>query len=196
MSLPFLSTPPSCPCHFIGMSASYSMFVPFFRCESFPYISRRADCFPCPLFPFYSPCTPLVFICVPFMSLSVPLCFPFISRCFPVMLTSYCLPSFPCTSSHFPIAPQHFPHKDTVFPAFSKRGRQKTQSFFQPGTPVLRFPKTTFSGTSSNYRAVRGEAPPPAPKPYVSDVGRGGGGQGGGYPLSSLRYPTCLRNVG
>ena len=127
MSLPFLSTPPSCPCHFLGRSASFSMHVPFFRCESVPYISRRADWLPCPLFPFHSPCTPLVFISVPFMSLSVPLCFPFISRCCPLMSTSHFLPSFPCTSLHFPCAPRHFPQQNTVFPA--QRGRPKTQRF-------------------------------------------------------------------
>ena len=133
------------------------MYVPFFRCESFPYISRRANWCPCASFPSHSPCTPLVFISVPCMSLSVPLCFPFISRCFPVMSTSYFLPSFPCTSLHFPVAPQYVPQKNTVFPAFSQLGRPKTQSFSQifgkrrqepqtskepagglePGTPVL-----------------------------------------------------------
>ena len=91
------------------------MYVPFFRCESFPYISRRADWFPCALFPLPSSCTPLVFISVPCMSLSVPLCFPFMSRCFPVMSTSYFLPSFPCTSLHFPFAPQMLPAKKHGF---------------------------------------------------------------------------------
>ena len=133
------------------------MYVPFFRCESFPYISRRADWFPCALFPFHSPCTPLVFISVPFMSLSIPLCFPVISRCFPVMSTSYFLPSFPCTSLHFlafPLCSPAFPVKNTVFPVFSQRGRPKTQSLsrfrqetqtgkepaggIEPGTPVMR----------------------------------------------------------
>ena len=111
------------------MSASFSTHVPFFRCESFPYISRRADWFPCALFPFHSPCIPLVFIAVPCMSLSVPLCFPFMSRCFPVMSTSYFLPSFPCTSLHFPFAPQYFPQNNAGFPAFSQLGRPKTQTF-------------------------------------------------------------------
>ena len=51
-------------------------------------------------------------------------------------------------------------------------------------------PKTTFTGTSSNCRAVRGGPPPlPPQKTYVIDVGRGGG-QGGGYPQSSSKYPT------
>ena len=75
------------------MSASFSMYVPFLRCESFPYISRRADWFPCALFPFHSPCTPLVFMSVPFMSLSVPLCFPFISLHF--LAFPLCSPVFP-----------------------------------------------------------------------------------------------------
>ena len=58
---------------FLGMSTSLSMCVTFFRCESFPYISRRADWFPCALFPFHSPCTPLVFHFCPF---HVPFSFP------------------------------------------------------------------------------------------------------------------------
>ena len=106
------------------------MYVPFLRCESFPYISRRADWFPCALFLFHSAYTPLVFISVPFMSLSVPLCFPFISRCFPVMSTSYFLPSFPCTSLHFPFAPQYFPQKQTqLFQRFRKEDVQKHRVF-------------------------------------------------------------------
>ena len=32
--------------------------------------------------------------------------------------------------------------------------------------------------------------PPPKKKSYVTDVGRGGGWGGGGYPLSSSKYPT------
>ena len=164
------------------------MYVPFFRCESFPYISRRADWCPCSSFPSHSPCTPLVFISVPCMSLSVPLCFPFISRCFPVMSTSYFLSSFPCTSLHF---------------AFSQLGRPKTQSFSRfsakggrnPKPAKSRqgesslgplfcdtgSPKTTLSGTSSNCR------PPPPPTYQMSGEG---GGVGGAYPLSSLRCPT------
>ena len=105
------------------------MYVLFFRCESFPYISRRVDWFHCALFPCHSPCTPLFFMSVPVMSVSLPLCLPFISRCFPDMWTSYFLPSFPCTSLHFPFAPQYFPQKNTVFSAFAQRGRPKTTSF-------------------------------------------------------------------
>ena len=118
LSPPLLSTPPSCPCHFLGMSASFSMYVPFFRCQSFPYISCRC---PCRLFPFDSLCTPLVFISVPFMSLSVPLCVPFISPCFPVMSTSYFLPAFP--SWHFPTCSPAFSSKKHVFPQDVKKHR-------------------------------------------------------------------------
>ena len=127
MSLPFLSTPPSRPCHFLGMSASFSMYVPFFRCESFPYISRRADWFPCSLFPFHSPCTPLVFISVPFMSLSVPLCFPFISPCFPVMSTSYflafrlCSPVFPATHGFSSVFAKRASKNTEFFPELAPR---------------------------------------------------------------------------
>ena len=180
------------------------MSVPFLRCESFPYISRRADWFPCALFPFHSPCTPLVFMFVPFMSLSVPLCFRFISRCFPVMSTSYFLPSFPCTSLHFPFAPQYFPQKKhvfyTFFSAFSQRGRPKTQSFPRFSAKGGRKPKPPkepaggielgplFCLVERHQIAVWYEGPPPT-YPTYQNVG-GGGGKGGGYPLSSSKYPT------
>ena len=191
MSLPFLSTPPSCPCHFLGMSASFSMHVPFFRCESVPCISRRADWLPCPLFPFHSPCTPLVFISVPIMSLSVPPLFPFHFPLLSCHVDSLFLPSFPCTSLHFPCGPQQQRGrpKHRVFKIFGKR-RKSRQGDLSLG-PLFGdtgSPKTTFSGTSSNYRAARG-GPPPPPVPYISDVGRGWSWEGG-YPLSSLRCPT------
>ena len=104
--------------------------------------------------------------------------------------------------------------KHGFFPAFSQRGRPETLSFSRFSANGCRkpkpaksrqgesslgplfcgtgSPKTTFSGTSSNCRAVRG-GPPPKKKNYVIDVGRGGGGGGGGwggYPLSSSKYPT------
>ena len=136
--------------HFLGMSASFSMYVPFFFCESFPYISRRADWFPCPLFPFHSPCTPLVFISVPFMSFSVPLSFRLASLSCRLPISSPHFLALLCIE--FLFAPQYFPQKNTVLPAFSQRGHQQTQSFsrcsakagrtpaggFEPGTPVLR----------------------------------------------------------
>ena len=124
----------SCPFHYFQLPLHVPVIFsvcPLCRCESVPYISRRADWLPCPLFPFHSPCTPLVFISVPFMSLSVPLCFPFISRCFLVMSTSYFLPSFPCTSLHLPCAPQHFPQKARFFQRFRKEDVHKNTEFFQ-----------------------------------------------------------------
>ena len=55
--------------------------------------------------------------------------------------------------------------------------------FATPGSP-----KTTFSGTSSNCRAVRGppSPPPPSPPKNLHNRRRAGGVRGGGYPLSSL----------
>ena len=196
MSLPCLSTPPSGPRHFLGMSASFSMYVPFFRCESFPYISRRADWCPCAPFPSHSPCTPLVFISVPCMSLSVPLCFPFISRCFPVMSTSYFLPSFPCTSLHLPIAPQYLPQKHG-FPVFSQLGRlqifckrrQEPQTSKEPAGGIE--PGTCFA-TPAPRRLRLVERHQIAARSVGGIKRRAGGGgvMGGGYPLSSLRCPT------
>ena len=119
----------------------------------------------------------------------------------------------------FPFAPQYFPQKNTVFPAFSQRGRPKTLSFSRfrqkdAGSPSQQksrqgesslgplfcdtgSPKTTFSGASSNCRAVRGGPPPPSPPPphpktYVIDVGRGGVSL---YPLVSIRHAEQCRRI-
>ena len=138
----------SCPFH----SFQLPLHVPVICPLHFPCISRSfvASHFPTSpvvsigflVLPFHSPCTPLVFISVPFMSLSVPLCFPFISPCFPVMSTSYFLPSFSCTSLSFPFSSPVFPRKiNTVFPAFSQKGCQKTQSFSRSSAKGGRKPK-------------------------------------------------------
>ena len=162
------------------------MYVPFFRCESFPYISRRAA-----LFPFHSPCTPLVIISVPCMSFQ----FPFVSLSFPAAFLTCGLPmsfphflALPCMS---PLLPNFSRKKTLFFQRFRKEDVQKHIVFQisakggrNPKPAKSRQGKTTFSGTSSNCRAVVG----------------GGGGWGGGwgrvsdvgrgYPLSSLRCPT------
>ena len=123
-----------------------------------------------------------------------------------------CLSVCMYASLHFPFAPQHFSQKTRFFLRFRKEDVQKHRVFSDfrqkdAGSPSqqksrqgesslgLLFcdtgsPKTTFSGTSSNCRAVLGGGPPP-----VSDVGSGGLG-GGGYPLSSLRCPDTPSNVG
>ena len=79
-----------------------------------------------------------------------------------------------------------FRQKDAASPS-QQKSRQGESSlgplFCDTGSP-----KTTWSGTSSNCRAVRGG--PPQKKPYVFDVGRGGGVRGGFSPLSSCKYPT------
>ena len=54
-------------------------------------------------------------------------------------------------------------------------------------------PKTTFSGTSSNGRAVRGGPPPQ--KTYVIDVGRGLGGGVILYPLVNIRHAEQCRRT-
>ena len=121
-------------------------------------------------------------------------------------------------SLHFPFAPQYFPQKKHGFPAFSQRGRPKTLSFSRFSAKGCRkpkpakkpagesslgplfcdtgSPKTTFSGTSSNCRAVRGGPPPQKKKTYVIDVGRGGV-RGGVilYPLVSIRHPEQCRRI-
>ena len=139
---PFLSIPPSCPCHCLGMSASFCMYVPFFHCQSFPYslpscplvslsfvclsVSPHSPCFylfplhvpfSCPLVPFHSPCFPV-------MSTSCPLhvlAFSFIS--------SPALPCIPLRSLVFFPIKNGFSKNDVknteCFQSFSKR-RQKT----------------------------------------------------------------------
>ena len=121
-------------------------------------------------------------------------------------------------SLHFPFAPQYFPQETHGFSSVFARRTSKNIEFFQifgkrmqeaqaskkagrgnrawdPLFCDTGSPKTTLSGTSSNCRAVRGGPPSPPPKKaYVIDVGRGGV-RGGGYPLSSLRYPIVLSYV-
>ena len=128
------------------------------------------------LVPFHSPCIPLVFISVPFMSLSGHFCFPFISPCFPVS-TSYFLPSLAlaCISPLLPPKKHSFPSvfakrtsKNTEFSRFSAKGDREPK------------PAKSWQGDSSLGPQ----------NPTYPTLG------GGGYPLSSLRYPTRLRNVG
>ena len=186
------------------MSLSFSRYVrfifhiPFFRCESFPYISRRADWFPCPLFPFHSPCTPLF----SFLSLSCPFQFSFVSLSFPLLSCHVDFLFLPLISLHFlafPICSPVFPAKNDLSSVFAKRTSNYTELFpvfrlkeaaqtskepaggFEPGTPVLRH-QLPVCEMASNYRAGK---PPRKP-------GGGGVGLRGCCP----RYPTRLRNVG
>ena len=166
------------------MSLSFSRYVRFIfharpvlslRVISLHRPSCRLVCvsFVSLAFPLHSP----VFISVPFISLSVPLCFPVISSCFPVMSTSYFLPSFPCTSLHFPFAPQYCPQQITVCQRFRKEDVKQHQVFpdfwqKEAGKQRVGTPKTTFSGTSSNCRAVRG-GPPKKNKEQNKPIQRG-----------------------
>ena len=173
------------------------MSRPFFRCESFPYISRRADWFPVPCFPFIPPALPL-FSC---LSLSCPFSSPFISRCFPAMSTSYFLPSFPCTSLYFPFAPQHFPQKTRFSSVFAKMTSKNIQTFGkrrQEPTPAKSQGDSSLGPFATpvprrlrlverHQISARG-APPPQNPTYLTS---GGGGKG--YPLSSDAPPHCRR---
>ena len=127
---------------------------------------------------------------------------------------------FPDVSLHFlafPLGSPVFPTKTTVFPASSQRGHPTTQSFSRFSAKASRkpkpaksrqgesslgplfcdtgSPKTTFSGRSSNHRAVRGEPHPPLYPTYQT---LGGGGVKGGvilYPLLGVLSDTPS-NVG
>ena len=185
----------SCPFH----SSQLPLHVPviFSVCPlHFPYMSRSfvASHFPTsPVVPIgflvlCFPFTPLAFPLFSFLSLSYPFQFPFVSLSSPVAFLSCRLPissphflALPCIS---PLLSRYFPPKTRFFQRFRKedvqkhgvfqiigKRRQETQTSKELG-PLFcdTGSKTTFSGTSSNYRAVR------LPAPYVSDVGRGGGG--------------------
>ena len=107
MSLPFLSTPPSCPCHF-------SVCPLHFPCMSRSFVASH---FPT------SPVVPIGFLV---------LCFPFI----PPALALFCLfhvsfssPLFPFIVDFLflPLISLHPVPQKTVFPAFSQRGRPEKQ---------------------------------------------------------------------
>ena len=118
----------------------------------------------------------------------------------------YCTVMYVCmyVSLHFPFAPQYFPQKQHGFPSVFAKRTSKNIEFFQifgkrmqeaqaskksrQGESSLGplfcdtgSPKTTFSGTSSNCRAVRGGPPPK--KKNLRNRRRAGG-------LSSSKYPT------
>ena len=114
-----------------------------------------------------------------------------------ILALPLCSPVFPakkhCFSSVFADVQKHrvFPdfwQKDAGSPS-QQKSRQGDSSlgplFCDTGSP-----KTTFSGTSSNCRAVLGGGGGPPPPPPTYQTSGGGGVRGGGYPLSSLRCPT------
>ena len=112
-------------------------------------------------------------------------------------------------SLHFPFAPQYFPQKNTVFPAFSQRGRPKTLSFFQIfGNRMQEAQASKKAGRGNRawdpcfatpaprrLRLVE-RHPPPKKQNYVIDVGRGGV-RGGVilYPLVSIRHAKQCRRT-
>ena len=142
-------------------------------------------CFVSLSFPLRSPCFHFCPLHVPVSSPLFPFHFPLrschVDFLFPPLISLHFLA--------FPLCSPIFAAKNTGFPAFSQLGRPKTQSFSRfsakggrnprpaksrqgesslgPLSFYTGSPEATFSGTSSNCRAVRGG--------------------GGGYPLSSTR---------
>ena len=125
MSLPFLSTPPSRPCHFLGMAASFpcmsvcpllslrviSLHLPSCRLVSLAFISLS--------FPLRS-----------FLSLSCPFQFPFVSLSFPLAFLSCRLPissphflALPCVSLCSPVFPSKRHDVSSVFAEDVKKHR-------------------------------------------------------------------------
>ena len=179
----------------------FSMYVPFFRCESFPYISRRP-------IGFLVLCFPFIVFALPwfsFLSLSCPFQFPLFPFHFPLLscYVDFLLP--PLISLHFlafPLCSPVFPAKTRCSSVFARRTSKNTEFFqifgkrrqetqtskdgrgIEPGTPVLRH------RTSSNCRAVRG-GPPCTPR-----IRRRAGGVRGVvlYPLLGVRHAEqCWR---
>ena len=132
MSLPFLSTPPS------STSLTFSRYVRFIFHVSRSCVASHFPTSPVVPIGFLVFCFPFIPPALPvfsFLSLSCPFQFPFVSLSFPVAFLSCRLPissphflALPCIS---PLLPQYFPQKIAVFPAFSQRGRPKTQSLFR-----------------------------------------------------------------
>ena len=124
MSPPFLSTPPSCPCHSLGMSTSFSMRVPFFRCESVPYI-----CY-CPLFPFHSLCARFHFcpFHVPCRSPLFPFHFPLLSCHVDFLFPPLILLALPCIS---PLLPSLSRQKKLVFQRFRRQKEKEPAGGFE-----------------------------------------------------------------
>ena len=132
-----------------------SLHLPSCRLVSLSFVSLS--------FPLHSPCFHFCPFHVPFSSPLFPFHFPLLSChvdfLFPPLISLHFL-AFPLCSPVF--------RKNTVFPAFSQRGRQKPEflqifgkrwqvnSSLEPLFCDTGSPKTTFSGTSSNCRAVRG----------------------------------------
>ena len=170
------------------------MYVPFFRCESFPYISRRADWFPCALFPFPSPCTPFVFISVPCMSLSVPSLFPFHVPLLSCHVDFLFPPLIPLHFLAFPLCSPIFPAKKHGFSSvFAIRTSKNTEFSRQKeaGTP-----NQQRAGRAVLWNVIKLPRGPwwGGPPPHVKYVG------GGGvilYPLLGVRHAEqCRRTFG
>ena len=152
--------------------------------------------FPFALFSCHSPCAPLVFISVPFMSVSAPLSFPvaFLSCQLPISSPHFL--ALPCVS---PLLPS-ISRKKRFFQRFRKEDVQKHRVFpdfrqKEAGSPSQQKSRQGESSLGPLFCDTVGDTPPPPPKTYVFDVGRGG--LGGGvilYPLVSIRHAEqCWR---
>ena len=131
------------------------------------------------------------------------------------MSVSLCVYIYVCmyVALHFPFAPQYFSQKNRFSSVFAKRMSKNTE-FYQifgkrmqeaqaskkagRGNRAWETCFATFSGTSSNCRAVRGGPPPPQNPTYLTSGGGGGGGKGGGvilYPLVSIRHAEQCQRI-
>ena len=172
MSLPFLSTPPSCPVIFSECPLHFPCMSRSFVARHFPTSPVVPIGFLVLCFPFILPALPLFSL----LSLSCPFQFPFVSLSFPVAFLS----------CRLPISSPHFLALSCIFPLLLSISRKKTR-FFQrfckgdvekhrvfpdfrqkevgnpnqqrAGRGIRAWDPFFGDGTSSNYRAVRGGTP-------------------------------------
>ena len=109
----------SFPCHFLGMPASCSMYVPF--------IPSHFPTSPIISFDFLVLCFPFIPLRFSFFSPAFPFQSSFVSLSFPLAFLSFPLPVL-CVSLHVPLCPLvspsfclHFPCISPSFPAFSDK---------------------------------------------------------------------------
>ena len=217
---PFIVAPlqiPRFPCmsrHFLSFPR-HGPFISFqfplhFPCNSpsFPVISLLHLPSLLSVLSLRFPFIPLHFL---FLSPSIPFQFPFVLH-FPLISCHFCFlsPAFPCISLDFTVISPHcsaFPHMSPAlplqfpihFPSLPLHGSFISRSYFpfrqeeaEDSRPAesrqgdTGSQKTIFRGTPSDFRTVRG------PKPYVSEVSRGGEKGGRGLPLS-FRAEHCRR---
>ena len=197
MSLPFLSTPPSCPCHFLVCPLHFPCMPRSFVASHFPTSLVVPIGFLVLCFPLIPPALPLF----SFLFLSCPFQFPFVSLSCPLAFLSGRLPissphflALPCISPLLPrisrkkhgfpsVFAKRTSNNTKCFHIFGKRRQETKPAKSRQGDSSLfcdTSPKTTFSGLSSNYRAVCGGPPHPPRAGFIP------------YPLLGIQHTSAM----